>query len=183
MDPFNDLSTAATVRMIPLLRQAPPTKFAPCALVASTGMEKALDAAKEVIRGVGTSSVTMAGWPAKSPGRPATVGGRLTHLKVCQPSVVHQSFPTAQDHSSRHVRALSPSPTIGKEHCSVMPTRPSMGVLTLKKITIRCQLVVPSSSSDNNLPFVRYDARVNLNSGSARIHYTQEPALMSDSPS
>jgi hypothetical protein len=137
---------------------------------------------EEVIGGAGTSSVMMAGWPAKSPGRPATVGGRLTHFKVCQPSVVHQSFPAVQDRSSRPVCVLSPSTTIGKEHCSVMPTRPSMGVLTLKKITIRCQLVVPSSSSDNNLPLVRYDARVNLNSGSARIHYTQEPALMSDSP-
>jgi hypothetical protein len=42
--------------------------------------------------------------------------------------------------------------------------------------------VVPSSSSDDDLPLVKHDARVNLNPGGVRIRYTQEPALMSDSP-
>jgi hypothetical protein len=42
--------------------------------------------------------------------------------------------------------------------------------------------VVPSSSSDNDLPLVKHDARVDLNPGGARIRYTQEPALVSDSP-
>jgi hypothetical protein len=36
--------------------------------------------------------------------------------------------------------------------------------------------VVPSSSSGDDLPLVKHDARVDLNLGSARIHYTQEPA-------
>jgi hypothetical protein len=71
---------------------------------------------------------------------------------------------------------------IRKEHHSVTPTRPSTGVLTKKKITIRHQLVVPSSNNDDNLLLVRHDARVDLNSGGTRIHYTQEPALVSDSP-
>jgi hypothetical protein len=56
-----------------------------------------------------------------------------------------------------------------------MLTRPTTGILTSRKVTIRRQLVVPSSSSDD-------EARVDLNTGDARIHYTQEPALMSDSP-
>jgi hypothetical protein len=78
MDPFNALSTAATARMIPPLREAPPAKVTSCALVASTDLKKALDAAKEVIRGAGAPSVMMGGRVAKSPGRPANVGGRLT---------------------------------------------------------------------------------------------------------
>jgi hypothetical protein len=57
-----------------------------------------------------------------------------------------------------------------------------MGVLTLKKITIQRELVVPSSSSDDDLLLVRHDARVDLNSSGVRIRYTQELALMSDSP-
>jgi hypothetical protein len=78
--------------------------------------------------------------------------------------------------------ALPPRPMIGKEHRSVTPTHPTTGILTPRKLTIRCQLVVPSSSSDDDLPLVKHDARVDLNPGGARIHYTQEPALMSDSP-
>jgi hypothetical protein len=57
-----------------------------------------------------------------------------------------------------------------------------MGVLTPKKITIWCQLVVLSSSSDDNLPLVRHIARVDLNSDGVGICYTQEPELMSNSP-
>jgi hypothetical protein len=83
---------------------------------------------------------------------------------------------------SRPIHALSPCPTIGKEHHLGMPTRSSAGVLTPKKITIQRQLMVPSSSSNDDLPLVRHDTRVDLNSGGARIRYTQEPALMSDSP-
>jgi hypothetical protein len=77
---------------------------------------------------------------------------------------------------------LSPHPTIRKEHHSVTPMRPSTGVLTLKKITIHHQLVVLSSSNDNDLLLARHDARVDLNSGGMRICYTQEPALVLDSP-
>jgi hypothetical protein len=63
-----------------------------------------------------------------------------------------------------------------------MPTHPTTGILTPRKVTIRCQLVVPSSSSDDDLPLVKHDAWVDLNPGGVRIRYTQEPALMSDSP-
>jgi hypothetical protein len=42
--------------------------------------------------------------------------------------------------------------------------------------------VVPSSSSDDDLPLVKLDARVDLNPGVARIRCTQKPALMSDLP-
>jgi hypothetical protein len=51
---------------------------------------------------------------------------------------------------------------------------PSIGVLTPKKITIRCQLVVPSSSSDDDLLLARHTTRVDLNSSGARICYNQE---------
>jgi hypothetical protein len=63
-----------------------------------------------------------------------------------------------------------------------MPTRPTTGILTPRKVTIRHQLVVPFSSSDDDLPLVKHDAWVDLNPSGVRIHYTQEPALMSDSP-
>jgi hypothetical protein len=79
-------------------------------------------------------------------------------------------------------RALSPRLMIGKEHRSVMPTRPTMGILTPRKVAIQRQLVVPSSSSDYNLPLVKHDTRVDLNPSGTRIPYTQEPALVSDSP-
>jgi hypothetical protein len=41
----------------------------------------------------------------------------------------------------------------------------------------------PFDSSDDNLPLVKHDTQVGLNHGDVRIRYTQEPALMSDSPS
>jgi hypothetical protein len=47
MDPINALSTAAVARKIPLLKEAPPIKVMSCALVASTHLEKDLDAAKD----------------------------------------------------------------------------------------------------------------------------------------
>jgi hypothetical protein len=55
-------------------------------------------------------------------------------------------------------------------------------MLTPRKVTVRCQLVVPLSSSDDDLPLLKHDARVDLNPGGVRIHYTQEPVLVSDSP-
>jgi hypothetical protein len=71
---------------------------------------------------------------------------------------------------------------IRKEHRSVTPTHPTTGILTLRKVTIRRQLVVPSSSSDDDLSLVKHDARVGLNPSGVRIRYTQEPAFVSDSP-
>jgi hypothetical protein len=43
-------------------------------------------------------------------------------------------------------------------------------------------LVVPSSSSDDDLSLVKHDAWVDLNPGGVRILYTQESAFMSDLP-
>jgi hypothetical protein len=71
---------------------------------------------------------------------------------------------------------------IGKEHRSVMPTRPTTGIITLRKVTVWRQLVVPLCSSDDDIPLVKHDARVDLNPSSTRIRYTQEPALVSDLP-
>jgi hypothetical protein len=175
MDPFNALSTAATARMIPPLRETPPAKVTSCMLVASTDLEKVLDTAKEVIEGADAPSATMGG-------QPATIGGLFTQLEVGQPSPACQSSPAAQGHASHPVRVLSPRPKIGKEQCSVMPMHPSMGVLTPKKITIRRQLVVPSSSSGDDLPLARYDTQIHLNSSGVRICYTLEPTLVLDSP-
>jgi hypothetical protein len=79
-------------------------------------------------------------------------------------------------------RALSHCAMNGKEHRLVTPTRPTMVILTQRKVTIQHQLVVPSRSSDDNLSQVKHDAQIDLNPGSMRIHYTQEPALVSDSP-
>jgi hypothetical protein len=182
MDPFNALSTAAATRMIPLLREVATAKVTSRALVASTDLEKALDAMKDVIGGVGVPLAMMSDQLAKPPGRLATVGGQLTPLEVGQPSPVCHSSLAAQGRGLHPFCVLSPRPTIGKEHHLVMPTRPSTGVLTPKNITIRCLLVVLSSSSDDDLPLVRHHARVDLNSGGTRIYYTQEPTLMSDSP-
>jgi hypothetical protein len=56
-----------------------------------------------------------------------------------------------------------------------------MGIVTMRKVTIWRQLVVPSSS-DDDLSLVKHDAQVDLYPGGTRICYTQEPAFLSDSP-
>jgi hypothetical protein len=56
-----------------------------------------------------------------------------------------------------------------------------MGILTLRKVIVQRQLMVPLSSSDDELSLVKHDARVDLNPDGTRIRYTQEPALMSES--
>jgi hypothetical protein len=71
---------------------------------------------------------------------------------------------------------------IGKEPLLVTPTCPMMGVLTPRKVTIQRNLVVNSSSNDDDLPLVRHDGRVHLNPGSVKIHHIQEPALLAESP-
>jgi hypothetical protein len=182
MDPFNTLSTAATTRKIPPLREAPPAKVMLCALVASTDLERALDAVKNVTGGDGVPSAKMAGRPANSLGQLAMVCGHSASRDEGRSPPAHQGSPCARSHGTRPVRALSPRPTIGKEYRSVTPTHPTTGVLTPRKVTVRHQLVVPSSSSDDNPPLVKHDARVDLNPNGARIRYTQEPALMLYSP-
>jgi hypothetical protein len=106
---------------------------ASCVPVASTKLEKALDAEKEDIGGADTPSAMMGSRLTKSPGQRATIGGQLTPLDVGQPSPTHQSSSVAHDRGSRPVHALSPHPTIGKEHCSVTRMRRSTGVLTPRR--------------------------------------------------
>jgi hypothetical protein len=74
MDPFNALSTAATARKIPPLKETPPAKVMQCALITSIDLEKDLDAAKEVTGGVDMPSAKMADRLA-NPGRSAMVCG------------------------------------------------------------------------------------------------------------
>jgi hypothetical protein len=163
MDPFSALSTTTATRKFPPLREAPPAKVMSCALVASKDLERALDATKEVIGGAGMPSAKMAGRPANSPGRSTMVCHHLDPRDEGRSPPVHQGPP---------VRALFPLPTIKKEHRSVMPTRPTMGVLALRKVTVRHQLVVPSSNSDDDLPLVKHDTRVDINPSGVRINYT-----------
>jgi hypothetical protein len=93
-----------------------------------------------------------------------------------------QGSPCTRGHGVHTTHALSPHSTIGKEHRSVTPTRPTTRILTPRKVIIQRQLLVPLSSSDDDLPLAKYDAQADLNPGGARILYTQEPALLSDSP-
>jgi hypothetical protein len=124
----------------------------------------------------------MVGWPANFPGWPAMVCCHLAPRDEGQPSPACQGSPCTRGCGTCPARALSPRLTIGKGHRLVTPTRPTMGILTLRKVTIQLQLVVPSSNGDDDLSLVKHDARVDLNPSDARIRYTQEPALMSDSP-
>jgi hypothetical protein len=95
---------------------------------------------------------------------------------------VRQGSPCTQGRGTRPTHALSLHLTIEKEYRSVKATRPTTGILTPWKATTRCQLVVPSSSSNDNLSLVKHDTWVDLNPGGMRILYTQESALVTDSP-
>jgi hypothetical protein len=170
MDPFNALSTAAAARKIPPLKEAPPAKVMSCAFVASKDLEKDLDAVKEITGGAGTPSAKMAGWPANSYGQSAMVCGHVTPRDEGQSPLVCQGSRCTRGYGTHLARALSPRPMIRTEHRLVMPTCPTMGILTPRKDTVRHQLVM------------KHDARVDLNPSSARILYTQEPALVSDLP-
>jgi hypothetical protein len=169
MDPLNALSTTTAARKIPPLKEAPPAKVMSCALVASTDLEKDLDDVKEVTGGASVPSAKMAGVPANSPGRPTMVCGhsapvmRVNHHQHAKVPLVLEGHRMHPDH------ALSPRPTIWKEHRSVTPTRPTTGILTSRKVIAWCQLVVPSSSSDDDLPLVKHDAWVDLNPSGMRI--------------
>jgi hypothetical protein len=182
MDPFNALSTAAAVRKIPPLKEASPTKVMLCVLVTLTDLQKDLNAAKEVTGGADTPSAKMFDRAANSPGRSAMVCGQSAPHDEGRSPPACQGSPCTQVRGMRLTHALSPRPMFGKEHRLDMPTRPTTGILTLSKVAIRRQLVVPSSSSNDDLPLVKHDAQVDLNPGSARIRYPQEPALVSNSP-
>jgi hypothetical protein len=96
-------------------------------------------------------------------GRSAMVCGQLVPRDEGRSPLVLQGSPCTRGRGTCLVHALSPRPTIGKEHRSVMPTCLTTGILTPRKVTIRCQVVVPSSSSNDDLPLVKHDARVDLN--------------------
>jgi hypothetical protein len=159
MDPFNALSTTATVRKIPPLREAPPSNVMSCALVASTDLDRALDTTKEVTEGAGAPSAKMVGQLANSPGRPTMICGHSAPRDEGRSPPVRHGSPCARGRGTHLDRALSPRPTMGKEHRSIMPTHPTTWVLTPRKVIIRCQLV-------------KHDAWVDLNPSCARIRYT-----------
>jgi hypothetical protein len=115
-------------------------------------------------------------------GRPAMVCGQSVPRDEGRSLLARQCSPCTRCRGPRPTCALSSCLTIGKEHRSVMPTRPTTRILTSRKVTIRHQLVVPMSSSYDDIPSVKHDTRVDLNPGGVRICYTQEAALMSDSP-
>jgi hypothetical protein len=154
MDPFNALSTAAAARKILQLKEASPDKVMSCVLIASIDLKKDLDAAREVIGGASTPSVKMASRPANSPARSAVVCGQSVPRDEGRSPPARHGSPGTRGHETHTTHALSPRLTIGKEHRSVTPTHPTMGILTPRKVTFRRQLVVPSSSSNDDLPLL-----------------------------
>jgi hypothetical protein len=91
MDPFNVLSIAP--RKIPPLKDAPPTKVMSCALVASTDLEKTLDAAKEVTGGDGVPLAKKASRKANCPSWPAMLCGQSVHRDEGQSPTAWQGSP------------------------------------------------------------------------------------------
>jgi hypothetical protein len=174
MDPFNALSTTAATWKIPPLKETPPAKVMSCTLVALTDLDD-LVVAKEVTGGASAPSAKMAS-------RSAMVCGHSGPGEEGRPSLAHQGSPYTRGCGTCSARALSPRLTIKNEHRLVMPTRPTTEILTSRKVTIQCQLVVPSSSSDDNLSLEKQDARVDVNTGGVRVRYTQEPSFMSELP-
>jgi hypothetical protein len=172
VDRFNALSTAAAARKIPRLREARPAKVMSCALAASKDLERALDAMIEVTGGAGMPLAKMADRPANSSGRPTMVCGQSAPRDEGRSPPACQGSPYARGHGTQPIHALSPRPMIRKEHQLVTPTCPTMGVLTLRKVTVRRQLLVSLSSRDDNLPLVKHDTLVDLNPCGARIRYT-----------
>jgi hypothetical protein len=141
-----------------------------------------LDASREVIGGADEPSAKMASWPANPPSRPAMVCGQSVPHDEGRSPLAHKGSSYTRGHGTCPVRALSPRPMIGKEHQSVTLTSPTTGILTLKKVTIRHQLVVPLSSRNDDLPLVKHDTWVDLKPIGTSIRYTQEPSLASHSP-
>jgi hypothetical protein len=168
------MSTAVAARKIPSLKEASPATVMSCALVTLTDLQKDLDAANEVTGEDGVPLTKMDGRPWFVANRSPVM--RANHHQRAKVPLVFEAVERAW------VCALSPHPMIGKEHRSVTSTPPTTGILTPRKVFIQHQLVVPSSSSDDDLPLVKHDARVDLNPGGARIRYTQKLALVSDSP-
>jgi hypothetical protein len=62
MHPFNALSTIVVARKIPPLKEAPPAKVMLSVLIASTDLEKDLDATREVTVGASAPSPLAGCW-------------------------------------------------------------------------------------------------------------------------
>jgi len=56
------------------------------------------------------------------------------------------------------------------------------GSLTPRKVITQGKLLIDTADSDNDYPLAKHDARVDLNPSGARIRYTQESALLVESP-
>jgi hypothetical protein len=110
------------------------------------------------------------------------VCGHSAPREECRSPLACKCCTCTQGHGTRPAHALSPRLMIEKEDRSVMPTCPTMGILTPRKVTVRHQLVVPSSSRKNDLSLVKHGTRVDLNPSGVKIHYTQESALVLDLP-
>jgi hypothetical protein len=158
MDPFNALSTAATVER-GITRQGH--------VVCVDRIDRPTEGLRCCKGGHWRSqhAIGKDGWPAM-------VCGQSVPRDEGRSPPARQGSPCTRGHGMNPTHDLSPRPMIGKDHRLVTPTRPTMGILTPRKVTIRRQLVVPSSSSNDNLPLVKHDARVDLNPGGARIRYT-----------
>lgn len=160
---FNFVSTAAASKAIPPMKEPPPEKVAQVTLVESRDLEIVLDSAKGHSPG---------GW---APG--SSVGDRPAPSKAGRPGSGRPGSPLPSARSERPPRPLSPRPTIGKgkEHRTGTPTRPTTGVLTPKKATVRRHLRVEDSDDDDGAPLVKHDASIHMKATSGRIRYTQEP--------
>jgi hypothetical protein len=95
---------------------------------------------------------------------------------------MHDGSPSAYGCGLRLEMALSPHPTIKKQHRLVTNLHPTTGTLTLTKVVDRHNFLVNSSSRDDDLPLVGSDARVDLNPGGVRICYIQQSALLAELP-
>jgi hypothetical protein len=116
VDPFNTLSTTAAARKTPPLKEAPPAKVMSCALVASTDLEKDLYAVREVTGRAGAPSAKMVGQLADSPSRLAMVCGQSVPRDEGRSPPARQDSPYTRGHGTHPAHAVSPRPTIRKEH-------------------------------------------------------------------
>jgi hypothetical protein len=128
MESYNVISTTATVRTIPPLKESP-MKVTSCTLVASSDLHKALDVTKDVTRGAGSPSAKMGGRPANLDGCLTMGFGRSTPppLEVGHPAPVRDASLHAHGRGLRPTSGLSPHPTIRKEHRSVTLMPPIQG--------------------------------------------------------
>jgi hypothetical protein len=115
MESFNVISIVAATRAILPLKESP-VKVMSYTLVASSDLDKVLDMTKEVNRRVSAPSMKMDGRTTNIDSRRAMSFGRLAPLDVGHPTHTCEASPSAHGHGPRSGSALSPHPTIGREH-------------------------------------------------------------------